>query len=326
MLPHPTINSGISVVIPTPVFSSPTSPTSISPSPDQHSNFSDPPPPSASSNSTLPQLDPFRIQQLYTLAFADRMRLLHPLTSYNPYPSHLPSLLPPGLPALPGLAPRFGPPPDLAMFPYAKFDPRLFRIPFPDEPKPQHSYIGLISMAILSSADKKLVLADIYQYILDNFPYFRHRGPGWRNSIRHNLSLNDCFIKSGRAANGKGHYWAVHPACVEDFQKGDFRRRRAQRKVRRHMGLNVDEEDSPSPPASPPTFPVFSQSVYKDEKLLAAPTIYKEENMLDGRPESTSDQITTKKRNFDVAFLIGKEDSESCLDGDKDQKLRLCHN
>merc|ERR1739844_238114 len=127
-------------------------------------------------------------------------------------------------------------------------------------------------------------------------------------------TFSTTFPTSGRAANGKGHYWAVHPACVEDFQKGDFRRRRAQRKVRRHMGLNVDEEDSPSPPASPPTFPVFSQSVYKDE------------NMLDGRPESTSDQITTKKRNFDVAFLIGKEDSESCLDGDEDQKLRLCHN
>lgn len=48
-----------------------------------------------------------------------------------------------------------------------------------------------------------------------------------------------------------GHYWAIHPANVEDFQKGDFRRRKAQRKVRKHMGLAVDEEDSPTPPASP---------------------------------------------------------------------------
>ena len=122
-----------------------------------------------------------------------------------------------------------------------------------EEPKPQHSYIGLIAMAILSSADKKLVLSDIYQYILDNYAYFRSRGPGWRNSIRHNLSLNDCFIKAGRSANGKGHYWAIHPANVEDFTKGDFRRRKAQRKVRKHMGLAVDEEDSPTPPPSPVT-------------------------------------------------------------------------
>jgi hypothetical protein len=53
-----------------------------------------------------------------------------------------------------------------------------------EEPKPNHSYIGLIAMAILSSRDKKLVLSDIYQWILDNYPYFRTRGPGWRNSIR----------------------------------------------------------------------------------------------------------------------------------------------
>ncbi|EDW10896.1 uncharacterized protein LOC6585780 [Drosophila mojavensis] len=128
--------------------------------------------------------------------------------------------------------------------------PQSQRIFHPEEPKPQHSYIGLIAMAILSSAEMKLVLSDIYQYILDNYPYFRTRGPGWRNSIRHNLSLNDCFIKSGRSANGKGHYWAIHPANMDDFRKGDFRRRKAQRKVRRHMGLSIDDAstDSPSPP------------------------------------------------------------------------------
>ncbi|KHN73292.1 Forkhead box protein A1-B [Toxocara canis] len=121
------------------------------------------------------------------------------------------------------------------------------------QPKPQLSYIGLIAMAILSSREKKMILSEVYQWITDNYPYFRSRGPGWRNSIRHNLSLNDCFIKAGRSANGKGHYWAIHPANIEDFQKGDFRRRRAQRKVRRHMGLSVNEDEcsDDSPIASP---------------------------------------------------------------------------
>lgn len=132
-------------------------------------------------------------------------------------------------------------------FSMSLFPQRMVR---PEEPKPQYSYIGLIAMAILSSAETKLVLSDIYQHILDNYPYFRARGPGWRNSIRHNLSLNDCFIKSGRSANGKGHYWAIHPANIDDFRRGDFRRRKAQRKVRKHMGLSLDDggTDSPSPP------------------------------------------------------------------------------
>ncbi|XP_077988598.1 forkhead box protein E1-like [Glandiceps talaboti] len=99
--------------------------------------------------------------------------------------------------------------------------------------KPNHSYIALISMAILSTAERKMLLSDIYQYITDNFPYYKDKDKSWRNSIRHNLSLNECFIKNGRSENGKGNYWSIHPACVDDFAKGDFRRRRARRRVRK---------------------------------------------------------------------------------------------
>ncbi|XP_064609477.1 forkhead box protein unc-130-like [Liolophura sinensis] len=101
------------------------------------------------------------------------------------------------------------------------------------EEKPEHSYIALISMAILQSPERKLILADIYQYIMDNFPYYNNREKAWRNSVRHNLSLNECFMKNGRADNGKGNYWSIHPSCIEDFAKGDFRRRQARRRARK---------------------------------------------------------------------------------------------
>ncbi|XP_043241977.1 forkhead box protein E3-like [Amphibalanus amphitrite] len=172
------------------------------------------------------------------------------------------------------------PPPWAAVpYPYKLLDPRLVALCRPpEEPKPQHSYIGLIAMAILSSAERKLVLSDIYQYILDNYSYFRNRGTGWRNSIRHNLSLNDCFIKAGRSPNGKGHFWAIHPANVDDFRKGDFRRRKAQRRVRKHMGLTVEDEDSMSPP--PPPAPAWA--------ALPAPT--------------------PRRRQFDVASLLAPDE------------------
>ena len=100
-----------------------------------------------------------------------------------------------------------------------------------DTKKPNESYISLIAKAILSCPEKRIVLGDIYQYVSDNFPYYRESDPAWKNSIRHNLSINECFVKSGRAASGRGYYWAIHAACFEDFKKGDFNRRQARRRV-----------------------------------------------------------------------------------------------
>ena len=31
--------------------------------------------------------------------------------------------------------------------------------------------------------------------------------------------------------NDLGNYWAIHPACVEDFARGDYRRRQARRRA-----------------------------------------------------------------------------------------------
>ena len=62
-------------------------------------------------------------------------------------------------------------------------------------------------------------------------PLFQDKN--WRNSVRHNLSLNECFMKAGRSDNGKGHFWAVHPSNYRDFSNGDYHRRRARRRIRR---------------------------------------------------------------------------------------------
>ena len=83
----------------------------------------------------------------------------------------------------------------------------------------------MIAMAILNSESKRLLLGDIYRYIMNKYPYYRLEGQGWRNSIRHNLSLNDCFMKAGRAESGKGHYWTVRPDSIKEFQNGGYRRR-----------------------------------------------------------------------------------------------------
>ena len=98
--------------------------------------------------------------------------------------------------------------------------------------KPDVSYIEMIARVILSSHERKLCLQDIYDGIERFYPFFRSAPPRWRNSVRHNLSLHECFCKGERCENGKGHYWCIHPANLEDFLRGDFRRRLIKSRVR----------------------------------------------------------------------------------------------
>ena len=108
--------------------------------------------------------------------------------------------------------------------------------------RPQYSYVALIAMAIASAPNGRMTLAEIYRYISERFPYFRLdagregcHARRWQNSVRHNLSLNDCFVrverstdadkKTNRTSGGKGGYWTLHPLCHDMFIDGSLLRR-----------------------------------------------------------------------------------------------------
>ncbi|XP_062322984.1 forkhead box protein O3B [Osmerus eperlanus] len=91
------------------------------------------------------------------------------------------------------------------------------------------SYADLITKAIESTPDKRLTLSQIYDWMVRCVPYFKDKGDsnssaGWKNSIRHNLSLHSRFIRVQNEGTGKSSWWMINP---EGGKGGKAPRRRA---------------------------------------------------------------------------------------------------
>ncbi|KAK6187707.1 hypothetical protein SNE40_005671 [Patella caerulea] len=97
--------------------------------------------------------------------------------------------------------------------------------------KPPYSYATLICMAMKETKKNKITLSAIYNWITDNFMYYRMADPSWQNSIRHNLSLNKCFEKVPRRKDepGKGGFWRINPEFSDMIENGIFKKRRGSR-------------------------------------------------------------------------------------------------
>ncbi|KAJ9583811.1 hypothetical protein L9F63_021843 [Diploptera punctata] len=127
----------------------------------------------------------------------------------------------------------------------------------------------LIAMALKNSKTGSLPVSEIYNFMCEHFPYFKTAPNGWKNSVRHNLSLNKCFEKiekpAGNGSQRKGCLWAMNPAKIakmdEEVQKWSKKDPMAIRKAmicpergemkREFSGLSKSDDDLGG--SAPPT-------------------------------------------------------------------------
>ena len=173
--------------------------------------------------------------------------------------------------------------------------------------RPPYSYITLITMAIKASPKKKMKSSEIYEYIMQNFPYYRLKSRGFLKSIRHSLSLNDCFVKVGPSKEdppGKGNYWTLSQEYLDSGidpskVKASVRNGKGRRLVKSPGSSN----GSPSPPPQTDAGRVSAASnALLKKSVLTPPSSPETEPCLQSR--QSPKQLSDNCKRFSVSALL----------------------
>ncbi|CAI6362461.1 unnamed protein product [Macrosiphum euphorbiae] len=174
-------------------------------------------------------------------------------------------------------------------------------------PRPTYSYSCLIAMALKNSSSGSLPVSEIYNFMCKHFPYFKTASSGWKNSVRHNLSLNKCFEKiekpiGSTGAPRKGCLWTMNPSKIskmdDEMQKWS---RKDPNAIRRAM-LNPEHLDLLERGEMNECYDRRDSYFFDDEEE-------EEEEIIGQEMTSEDDRISDVEEESDNESRIDKDDS-----------------
>jgi len=121
------------------------------------------------------------------------------------------------------------------------------------------SYAELIAKAIENSQDRRLTLSQIYSWMIQYVPYFRDKGDrksstGWKNSIRHNLSLHNRFVRIPNEIAGKSSWWTIDPRAKQIRGRRRIQSNENSTKIERRRLTKTISNDNGNPLATSSSF------------------------------------------------------------------------
>lgn len=126
----------------------------------------------------------------------------------------------------------------------------------------------------------RMTLQQVYDWIQDNFMYYRSCGTNWQSSIRHNLSLGFFFKNTARGDNerGKGGYWEL----ALDSRKTEWKRNRKSRKNRHQISSAISDRRTSKYSSSLSSLVAKNKRTLKRLKLTAQPGAKREKKFKNG--------------------------------------------
>ncbi|RZC41565.1 forkhead box protein N5-like, partial [Asbolus verrucosus] len=148
----------------------------------------------------------------------------------------------------------------------------------------------------------------------EHFPFYKQNDDRWKNSVRHNLSINPHFRKGSKAVHGAGHLWTIAQKDdkktwqILDFTVSYSSLHQKKQRMQQFIQATYKENKCPEQEAL-------------DRELQAATASILGESF--NEFEQNDDTSGEKKENIEVEF-INIVDIQNGLEVSKQQIVQEC--